>query len=99
MKLTDIDRVNHLVTELTDIEALIVIADHADAAAYQVFIETPGDGGIRLSAEGASTSHSRGIDVSPDFLTSLKTLALTELQAKRQRVLADLAALGVETGA
>jgi hypothetical protein len=99
MKLTDIDRVNHLVAELEDIKVLINMAERAEPAAYQVFIEAPGDGGMKMSAEGAPTSHSRGIDVAPGFLTSLKRLALEELQAKRQRILTDLTALGVETEA
>lgn len=97
MKLTDIDRVNHLVSELGDIKALIAMAERAEPTAYQLFIEAPGDGGMKLSSEGASTSHSRGIDVAAGFLESLKRLALDELHAKRQRVLADLTALGVET--
>jgi hypothetical protein len=97
MKLTDIDRVNHLVSELGDVKTLIAMAERAEPGAYQLFIEAPGDGGMKLSAEGASTSHSRGIDVAAGFLASLKRLALDELQAKRQRVLTDLTALGVET--
>jgi hypothetical protein len=99
MKLTDIDRVNHLIGELSDIKALIAMAERAEAGAYQLLIESGGEGGMKLSAEGTSTSHSRGIDVAPAFLASLKNLALDELQGKRQRVLADLAALGVETEA
>jgi hypothetical protein len=99
MKLTDIDRVNHLVSELADIKTLVAMAERAEPTSYQLFIEAPGDGGIRLSAEGASTSHSRGIDVSPAFLARLKSLALEELEARRQRVLEELARLGVETEA
>src|ERR1700733_7624653 len=99
MKLTNLDRVNHLVSELEDIKTLITMADHAEPTAYQVFIERPGNGGMKMSAEGAPTSHSRGIDVAPSFLASLKRLALEELQAKRQRLLAELAELGVETEA
>jgi hypothetical protein len=98
MKLADIDRVNHLVSELSDIKTLIAMAERAEPTAYQLFIEAPGDGGMKLSAEGASTSHSRGIDVAPGFLASLKRLALEELQAKQASVISALTGLGVETG-
>jgi hypothetical protein len=97
MKLTDIDRVNHLVAELADIKALIETAEHAEAASYQVFIEAPGDAGLRMSAEGASTTHSRGIDASAAFLTKVKHLAVSELQSRQKGILVDLAALGVDT--
>ena len=99
MKLSDIDRVNHLVRELGDIKALIGTAEKSEPPAYQLLIEAGlgGDGGIKLSAEGTSTSHSRGIDVTPGFLADLKRLALAELQAKQQRILTDLTALGVES--
>lgn len=97
MKLADIDRVNHLVAELADIKALIETAEHADTAAYQVFIEAPGDAGLRMSAEGASTTHARGIDVADAFLTKVKHLAVSELQSRQKTVLAALSALGVDT--
>jgi hypothetical protein len=99
MKLTDIDRVNHLIGELSDIRTLIGMAERADTSAYQLMIEAGGEGGMKLSSEGTSTSHSRGIDVAPAFLERLKGLALEELQAKRQRLLGELTALGVDTEA
>jgi hypothetical protein len=96
MKVADLERVNHLVTELGDIRLLIERAERAEPSAYELLIETAGDGGMKLSAEGTSTAHSSGIDVTPDFLARLKTLALEELRAKQQRVVAELAELGVE---
>lgn len=99
MKLTDIDRVNHLVAELADINALIETAEHAENTAFQVFIEAPGDAGLRMSSEGASTTHARGIDVSESFLGKVKQLAIAELQSRRKGILAELTALGVDAGA
>jgi hypothetical protein len=66
---------------------------------YQLLIEAPGDASFKMSAEGASTAHSRGTGVSDSFLSSLKQLAIAELRAKRDTVLKDLAALGVDTAA
>ena len=97
MKLTDIDRVNHLVAELDDVKALIAMAARTEASAYQVFIEAPGDASLRMSDEGPSTSHSRGIAASPGFLAQVKQLAISELQSRRQAILTELAALGVDT--
>lgn len=97
MKLADIDRVNHLVSELEDVKALIATASRAETTAYQVVIEAPGDTGLRMSDEGASTSHSRGIGVSAGFLTEVKQLAVAELQARQKTILAELTALGVDT--
>lgn len=97
MKLTDIDRVNHLVAQLEDIKSQIALAERADDAAFQLLVEAPGDAGLRMSQEGASTAHSRGIDVSPRFLAELKRLAVQELDTKRGSILAELAQLGVET--
>jgi hypothetical protein len=97
MKLKDIDRVNHLVAALADVTSLIEIAERAEADAYQVFVEAPGDASLKMSLEGPSTSHARGVGVSEAFLGRLKQLAVEELRARRNRVQADLHALGVET--
>jgi hypothetical protein len=97
MKLADIDRVNHLIAELSEITRLISVAERADIAAYQVFVEAPGDSSLKMSAEGPSTSHAQGVGVSQEFLGRLKELAVEELRAKRSRILADLQGLGVET--
>ena len=90
----DIDKVNHLVAALADINGLIGTAEAAEPAAFQLLIEAPGDASFKMSAEGASTSHSRGTEVSADFLGSLKELAVAELHARREIVLQDLGALG-----
>jgi hypothetical protein len=97
MKLTDIDRVNHLVTELDDVKALIAMAARAESNAYQVVIDAPGDASLHMSEEGSSTTHSRGIGASPGFLAQVKQLAVAELQSHQQGILAELAALGVDT--
>jgi hypothetical protein len=99
MKLTDIDRVNHLVANLAEINGLIATAESAESAMFQLMIEAPGDASFKMSAEGASTAHSRGTDVSGGFLGNLKKLAVAELRAKRDGVLKELSALGVETAA
>ena len=97
MKLADIDRVNHLIVDLGEITSLIRMAEAAEPATFQLFIEAPGDASLKMSAEGASTTHSRGTGVTPAFLARLKTLAVEELRARRAVVLTELAALGVDT--
>ena len=97
MKLGSLERVNHLVAELSDVRSLIETAEHADVAAYQVYIEAQGDSGLRMSEEGASTSHSRGIGASKAFLGKVKQLAVTELKARQQAITAELKKLGVDT--
>ena len=99
MKLADINKVNHLVTALADINGLIGTAEAAEPTTFQLLIEAPGDASFKMSAEGASTSHSRGTEVSTGFLASLKQLAVAELRARREVVLQDLGALGVDTAA
>jgi len=99
MKLTDIDKVNHLIADLSDINGLIGTAESAEADMFQLLIEAPGDASFKMSAEGASTSHSRGTGVSTGFLASLKQLAVNELRARRETVLKGLTALGVDTSA
>jgi|GEM_PF-6557124 len=96
MKLQDLDRVNHLVAELADIKSLIDMAERAEPMAFQLFIEAPGDASLRMSMEGASTTHSRGINATVGFLDSLKRLAVEELQAHKDRVLVELTGLGVD---
>ena len=98
MQLRDLERVNHLVAELDDVKALIAMAERAEPSGYQVFIEAPGDASLKMSAEGATTSHSRGIATSPGFLADVRRLAVAELHAREQGILAELNGLGVETG-
>jgi hypothetical protein len=99
MKLADIEKVNHLVAALADINGLIRTAEAANPTTFQLLIEAPGDASFKMSAEGASTSHSRGTEASTGFLASLKDLAVAELRARREVVLKDLTALGVDTSA
>ena len=96
MKLTNLERVNHLVGELEDVKKLIEMAEQAEAISFQLFIEAPADASLKMSAEGASTTHFRGIDVSTGFLANLKRLAVKELQTRRQNILTALSELGVE---
>lgn len=96
MKLQDLERVNHLVSELADIRNLITMAERAEPAAFQLFVEAPGDASLRMSREGASTTHSRGISTSDGFLAHLKRLAVAELNARRETILAELTSLGVD---
>ena len=98
MKLADIDKVNHLIADLADINSLIATSETAEPATYQLLIEAPGDASFRMSADGASTSHSRGTNVSADFLASLKKLAVVVLRARREVTLKALTGLGVDTG-
>ncbi len=97
MKLADIDKVNHLIADLAEINSLIATAEAAEPVTFQLLIEAPGDASFKMSAEGASTAHSRGTGVTASFLASLKQLAVAELQTRRDMVLKDLAALGVDT--
>jgi hypothetical protein len=99
MKLADIDEVNHLVSELGEINGLIHTAEVAEPATFQLFIEAPGEASLKMSSEGAATSHARGTAVSDAFLTKLKDLAVAELRGRRDAVLAQLGALGVDTSA
>ena len=61
MKLADLDKVNHLVRELAEIRSLIRVAEKADLAMFQLFIESTGDSSIKMSKEGASTAHSSSV--------------------------------------
>ena len=97
MKLADIDKVNHLVSTLEDMRSLIRRAEQADPSMFQLFIEAGGDASMKMSQEGASTSHSGGVAVSEGFLEQLRALALGELRAKRDGILAELSGLGVDT--
>ena len=99
MKIEDIDRVNHLVAELNGIRELIGHAEHAQPADFEAFIKLPGDASIRLSGEGAASTHYSGFTASPQFLDRLRSLTIAELDAKRRGLIAELAALGVEAEA
>jgi hypothetical protein len=99
MKIQDIDRVNHLVGELKGIKELITHAEHCEPGDYELFIKLPGDASIRLSSEGAASTHYSGFTASAGFLVRLQQLAIEELDAKRRGIVAELATLGVEADA
>jgi hypothetical protein len=96
MKIQDIDRVNHLIAELKGMKELIAHAGHAEPADYELFIKLPGDASIRLSSEGAASTHYQGFSASPEFLRNIQRLSVDELDARRRGIIAELAALGVE---
>jgi hypothetical protein len=96
MKLKHLERVNHLVTQLDDIRRLTNMAEQADPAAFQLFIEAPGDSSLRMSQEGASTTHSLGVATSRPFLEELKRLGVAELRSRQGAILEELSALGVD---
>ena len=96
MKMRDIERVNHLIGELNSMNTLITHTDNADPADCELFIKLPGDSSIRMSNEGATSTHYQGFSASPDFLRQLQRLAVAELNTRRQAIIAELAALGVD---
>ena len=96
MKLNDIDRVNHLVADLNGVKELIEHTEKADPTDLELFIKLPGDASIRMSSEGASSTHYAGFSASLEFLERLKRLALEELDAKRRGIVSELKSLGVE---
>jgi len=96
MKIQDIDRVNHLIGELNGMKELIAHAEKAEPSDFELFIKLPGDASIRMSSEGAASTHYQGYSVTPDFLRKLQRLAVEELDARRRGIIAELAALGVE---
>jgi hypothetical protein len=99
MKIQDIDKVNHLIAELNGMKELIGHAERADPADGELFIKLAGDSSIRLSSEGAASTHYQGFSASLDFLRRLQRLAVEELDARRTGIIAELAALGVEADA
>src|ERR1700754_5008784 len=99
MKIQDIDKVNHLIGELTGMKELIGHAERAEPADCELFIKLPGDASIRISAEGAASSHYQGFSGSTEFLRKMQRLAVDELDARRRAIIAELATLGVEAEA
>jgi hypothetical protein len=96
MKLKDIDRVNHLIAELSAVKELVSLAERADSGDLKLFIQGPGEASIEMSAEGAESTHYRGFSATPGFLDQLKRLALEEIAARRRVIVGELAGLGVE---
>ena len=99
MKIADIDKVNRLIAELKGMQELIVHAERAEPGDCELFVKLPGDSSIRMSSEGAASTHYQGFSASIDFLRKLQQLAIEEMEARRQRIVAELAALGVEADA
>ncbi len=99
MKIQDIDKVNHLIVELNGMKELIGHAERADPGDCELFIKLPGDASIRMSSEGAASTHYEGFSASPEFLGKLQRLAVEELDARRRAIVAELATLGVEAEA
>jgi len=96
MKMRDIEKVNHLIGELNSMNTLIAHTGNADPADCELFIKLPGDSSIRMSSEGAASTHYQGFSTSPDFLRRLQRLAVEELNTRRQAIIAELAAFGVD---
>jgi len=96
MKIKDVERINALLKARDEVMALIERVERAEPADFQLMIERGGDGSIKLSEEGADSTHYQGYPVSPAFLTRLKVLALEELGARRGGIERELADLGVE---
>ena len=96
MKIKDIAAVNALIGRLEEVQKMIGAATNADADDFELFIERPGDGSIRMSAEGASSTHFQGFESSGGFLEGLRGLALKEFRAREAAIKAELAAMGVE---
>jgi hypothetical protein len=96
MKIQDIDTVNHLIGELNGMKELISHAERAEPGDCELFIKLAGDASIRLSSEGAASTHYQGFSASAEFLRRLQQLAVEELNARRRRIIDELAALGVE---
>ena len=96
MKIQDIERVNRLIAELNGMKELIGHAERAEPGDYEVFIKLPGDASIRMSSEGAASTHYAGFSASMEFLGRLQRLAIEELNERRRGIIAELAQLGVE---
>jgi hypothetical protein len=96
MKIKDVERINHLLGELKQLQELIGHAAKAEPGDFELFVELPGDASIKMSAEGGSSTHYEGFSASIPFLEQLKVLALEEVRARQLAIEAELAKLGVE---
>jgi hypothetical protein len=96
MKIKDVERINDLLKTRAAVVELIARVERAEPGDFELMVERGGDGSIRLSEEGADSTHFQGWPVSVGFLARLKVLALEELDARRAAVERDLAAMGVE---
>ncbi len=96
MKIKDIAAVNRLIGRLEEVRKMIGTAANAETDDFELFIERPGDGSVRMSAEGASSTHFQGFEASAAFLEGLRELAQREFRAREAAIKAELAAMGVE---
>jgi hypothetical protein len=96
MKIKDVERVNHLIAELEEVRRMTSAAGAAETGDFQLFLEGPGDMSLKMSAEGASSTHFQGFAASAGFLEGLRKLALEELRAREAAIKAELASFGVE---
>ena len=96
MKIKDVEQINHLLAELKSAQDLISHAERAEPRDFELFVELPGDASIKMSEEGASSTHYEGFAASRALLEKLKALALEELRTRQRGIEKDLAKLGVE---
>ena len=96
MKIKDVERINELLKALGAVQDVIARTGRAETDDFELMVERGGDGSIKLSLEGADSTHYQGYAVSEGFLAKLKALALEELAARRAAIAQDLAAMGVE---
>lgn len=99
MKIKDVERINDLLKARGVVLELLARVAAAELVDFALMIERGGDGSIKLSQEGADSSHYQGYPVSSGFLARLKALALEELGARRAEVERQLVDMGVETDA
>ena len=97
MKIKDVERINELLRARAEVRELVARIERAGPGEFDLLIERGGDGSIKLSEEGADTTHYQGYPVSVGFRQKLKVLALEELGARRAGFEKELVALGVET--
>jgi hypothetical protein len=96
MKIKDVERINALLKAHGTVQELIGRTERADAEDFSLMVERGGDGSIRMSLEGADSTHYQGHAVSGAFLERLKMLSLEELRTRLDAIAAELVALGVE---
>jgi len=96
MKVEDVERINALLKARQEVSELIGRVERAEAGDVALMIERGGDGSIKLSEEGADSTHFQGYSVSLGFLARLKALSLEEMGSRRANVERDLAGMGVE---
>src|SRR5579863_2338343 len=64
MKIKDVEQINHLLAELKSIQELISHAERAEPRDFELFVELASDASIKMSEEGASSTHYEGFAAS-----------------------------------